>query len=258
MRVRPELRRLAVALASMSAVAGMVAIPTAAADAASDCSSSTSLPWRSPPEPYGEPHHYFSWRTRVYVMPCGFHHHFYNYDNGAGHTDNPVTIIFVSNSPNLVGRVYDAVEDEGLVNSGDPMELKGFGYPTPHTGTQAWTSDSHGRKDDPSGCRGQCKPAIDIHIRTYGADGPTGTQVYQSTGTYRYYMLATTHFDISEGTSSAHFGYNDHARAILVGHMQSIGKWTVVGKTYVSNKCYGWLDSRHFCDSDGWAVIVKI
>ena len=196
------------------------------------------------------------------VTAAGFAYPFENWDHDPSNddkVDNPVSIIFVSSSPNLVARMYDQVESEGLTHSGSKMTLSGIGGSRPGVrATDPWTSESAGRKGA-FGCWDQCSSKTDIHIRTYGPDGHEGTQIYQSTrGIAPYYLLATTHFDIDENTPQADFGYQDTARGLLVDKMVAARKWKVVGSVLVDNECAGRINGSHLCEHDGTATIVDI
>ena len=196
------------------------------------------------------------------VTAAGFAYPFENWDHdpsNEGKVDNPVSIIFVSSSPNLVARMYDQVESEGLTHSGSKMALSGIGGSRPGVrATDPWTSESAGRKGA-FGCWGQCSAKTDIHIRTYGPNGREGTQIYQSTyGIAPYYLIASTHFDIDENTPQADFGYQDTARAFLVDKMVAAAKWRVVGSVPVENECAGRTDGSHMCEHDGTATVVTI
>ena len=135
------------------------------------------------------------------LSATGFKYSFQNWDHDGTRNDNPVALVFVSTKPDLVDRVYAAVEAEGLTHSGSKMSLSGVGGSRPGVAaTSPWHSESAGRKGA-FGCWGHCAAKTDIHIRTYGADGQAGTQVYQgSAGIRPYYLIATVHFDVSENT----------------------------------------------------------
>jgi hypothetical protein len=199
------------------------------------------------------------------VTPSGFAYRFWNwdFDEGANHVDNPVTIIFVSDQDHLVDHVYTGVQAAGLKASGAPMLLRGVGGSRPGvSSTDHWGSTSHGRKEEKEykGCWGQCQPYTDIHLRIYGPNGSRGTQVYQGgLGSWGdYYAPATVHFDVKEGEPDQHFGYQGRARELLVGHMVQLHKWTKLGQVSVGNSCYEWFDHEHYCDSDGMAWVVRV
>ena len=191
----------------------------------------------------------------------GFRYPFQTWDHDGAQRDMPVSIIFVSKHPHMVDRVYGQVEARpiGLTDSGAEMTLSGVGGSRPGVhSTDPWTSHSAGRKGA-WGCWGKCADHTDIHLRTYGPDGHDGTQVYQgSHGTWPYYLVATTHFDVSENTPQERFGYQDVARRLLVDKLVRAGEWRVVGSVDVHNACSRRIDSKHFCKHDGRALVVSI
>lgn len=189
----------------------------------------------------------------------GFEHGFESWDHDGAKNDNPVALIFVSHKPDLVDRVYAAVEAEGLTHSGSKMSLSGVGGSRPGvSATDAWHSESAGRKGA-FGCWGHCTSKTDIHIRTYGPDGREGTQVYQgSAGIRPYYLIATIHFDVNENTPQADFGYQDTARTLLVDRMIAARKWSHLGSVNVHNACNGRVNRSHMCQHDGNALIIDI
>jgi hypothetical protein len=194
------------------------------------------------------------------LRATGLEYSFENWDHDGAKNDNPVALVFVSNKPNLVDRVYAAVEAEGLTHSGSKMSLAGVGGSRPGVNpTDPWHSQSAGRKGA-FGCWGHCTSKTDIHIRTYGPDGHEGTQVYQgSAGIRPYYLIATVHFDVNENTPQADFGYQDTARSLLLAHM--IGakkKWRQLGSVNVRNACNGRVNRTHMCQHDGKALIIDI
>lgn len=193
------------------------------------------------------------------VTPSGFKYRFQNWDHDGAHVDNPVSIIFVSEKPNLVARVYDQVATVGLTHGGSKMNLSGIGGSRPGVNaTDPWSSNSAGRKGA-FGCWGKCDPHADIHLRTYGADGKDGTQVYQGEfGAGAYYLVATTHFDVNENTPKADFGYQDQARTLLIAKMVDAKKWHVLQSVDVKNACDERMDAKHLCKHDGKAVVVSI
>jgi hypothetical protein len=184
---------------------------------------------------------------------------FQNWDYDGSKHDNPVSIIFVSNSSNMVSRVYSQVGSVGLTGSGDTMTLSGIGGSRPGVNpTDPWTSHSAGRKGA-FGCWGQCGSKTDIHLRTYGPDGQAGTQVYQGSYGYRpYYLIATIHFDVDEHGANPSFGYQDTARSLLVNKLVAAHKWTVLTSVGTQNSCSGWVDSTHYCNHNGTAWLVSI
>lgn len=185
---------------------------------------------------------------------------FQNWDyDGSSKKDNPVSIIFVSNSPNMVERVYNQIATVSLTGSGSKMTLSGIGGSRPGVNpTDPWTSHSAGRKGA-FGCWGHCGSTTDIHLRTYGPDGRVGTQVYQGSYGYRpYYLIATTHFDVRENTPSSDFGYQDQARSLLVNKLVAAYKWTVLTSVDVQNACNRRIDAHHLCRHDGRALLVSI
>jgi hypothetical protein len=184
---------------------------------------------------------------------------FQNWDYDGGSRDNPVSIIFVSNSPNMVSRVYSQVGSVGLSGGGDKMTLSGIGGSRPGVNPRdPWTSHSAGRKGA-FGCWGHCGSKTDIHVRTYGPDGRWGTQVYQGSYGYRpYYLIATIHFDVNENTSHSDFGYQDRARSLLVNKLVAAHKWTVLTSVAVQNACNRRTDAHHLCRHDGRAWLISI
>lgn len=195
----------------------------------------------------------------VRVKPAGFKYEFDNWDHDGPKVDNPVSIIFVSDKPDLVDRVYSQVESQSLRGGGSKMRLTGIGGSRPGVNEyDPWHSDSAGRKGA-FGCWGKCDPKTNIHIRTYGPNGRKGTQVYQgSFGVAPYYLLATVHFDRDENTPKADFGYQDEARRLLVERMVAAKKWRVIGSVDVKNACNGRMDRTHLCQHDGTATLIEI
>lgn len=202
----------------------------------------------------------------ISVRPTGFAHQFWNfdYDTTTHRPDNPVTIIFVSTKSNMVGRIYSQLAGQDDTHSGGKMTLEGWGGSRPGVGNTKWSSHSAGRKtslslfDSSWACWRTCAPTTDVHLRTYGPDGRAGTQVYQgSYGNYPYYVIGTTHYDVSENTSAEKFGYNDTARATLYNHMKTHG-WHYKSSVWVNNKCARWVDSKHYCQSNGYAWVISI
>ena len=193
------------------------------------------------------------------VTAAGFKYSFQNWDWDGTKHDMPVSMIFISNSTDMVSRVYSQMGSVGLVLPGDQMALSGVGGSRQGVSeTDPWTSHSAGRKGA-FGCWGQCDAKTDIHVRTYGPDGSKGTQVYQGTyGLKPYYLIATTHFDSNEGTSTADFGYSDTARKLLVDQLVAAKKRKVVTSVDVKNACNGRTDSTHFCLHDGKALVIDI
>ena len=191
-----------------------------------------------------------------------FLHAFQNwdYDENLHKWDNPVTIIFVSYAPNMVGRVYSQLAQVGMTGGGSSaIRLSGLGGSRPGVSTtDSWTSHSAGRKGA-NGCFGYCLSWTDIHVRTFGPNGLYGTQVYQGGYGYRpYYLVATIHYDRNEGGSNEAFGWQDTARHVLGVKMTSLHLWTTIGYTPVGNACSGWIDSKHYCESSGNAAIISI
>ena len=81
------------------------------------------------------------------LSATGFKYGFQNWDHDGAKNDNPVALIFVSNKPDMVDRVYASVEAEGLTHSGSKMSLSGVGASRPGvSATDAWHSESAGRK----------------------------------------------------------------------------------------------------------------
>lgn len=193
------------------------------------------------------------------IRAAGFGHAFENWDHDGAKVDHPVSILFVSDRPDLVDRVYAQVEAVGLTHSGGKMTLSGVGGSRPGvSANDPWTSHSAGRKGA-FGCWGKCSAHTDIHIRTYGPDGKAGTQIYQGTlGVKPYYLVATTHFDVDENTPTADFGYQDTARSLLVDKLVAAKKWRVLKSVDVQNACDRRLDARHLCRHDGKALVVDI
>lgn len=193
------------------------------------------------------------------LSATGFKYSFQNWDHDGAKNDNPVALIFVSNKPDMVDRVYASVEAEGLTHSGSKMSLSGVGGSRPGvSATDAWHAESAGRKGA-FGCWGHCTSKTDIHIRTYGADGRAGTQVYQgSAGIRPYYLIATVHFDVNENTPQADFGYQDKARSLLLARMIGAKKWSQIGAVNVQNSCNGRVNASHMCQHDGKALIIDI
>jgi hypothetical protein len=193
------------------------------------------------------------------LSATGFEYSFQNWDHDGAKNDNPVALIFVSTKPDLVDRVYAAVEAEGLTHSGSKMSLSGVGGSRPGVNpTDPWSSESAGRKGA-FGCWGHCTSKTDIHIRTYGPDGRDGTQVYQGTAGIRpYYLIATIHFDVNENTPQADFGYQDTARSLLLNRMMGAKKWSQIGSVNVQNACNGRVNASHMCEHDGEALIIDI
>jgi hypothetical protein len=106
---------------------------------------------------------------------------------------------------------------------------------------------------------GKARSKTDIHIRTYGADGRDGTQVYQgSAGIRPYYLVATIHFDVSENTPQADFGYQNTARSLLLDRMIGARKWSRIGAVNVHNACNGRVNASHMCQHDGEALVIDI
>lgn len=186
---------------------------------------------------------------------------FQNWDYDGAKRDNPVSVIFVSNSPDMVDRVYEQVAAVGLTGSGNEMTLSGIGGSRPGVNpTDPWTSHSAGRKGA-FGCWGRCGSKTDIHLRTYGPDGKKGTQVYQGDGygLRPYYLIATVHFDVKENTPAESFGYQDKARSLLVNKLVAEGKWSVLRSSVdVRNSCDRWLDAKHRCKHNGKAWLISI
>ena len=193
------------------------------------------------------------------LSATGFKYSFENWDHDGTKNDNPVALIFVSTKPNLVDRVYAAVEAEGLTHSGSKMSLAGIGGSRPGVNpTDPWHSESAGRKGA-FGCWGHCSAKTDIHLRTYGPDGREGTQVYQgSAGIRPYYLVATIHFDVNENTPQADFGYQDTARSLLLERMIGAKKWRQIGSVNVQNACNRRINASHLCHHDGDALIIDI
>ena len=188
-----------------------------------------------------------------------FEYPFENWDHDGKKVDHPVTIVFVSDRPEVVARVYEQVESVGLTHSGGKMTLSGIGGSRPGVNpTDPWTSSSAGRKGA-FGCWGKCGARTDIHLRTYGPDGKVGTQVYQGkSGIKPYYLVATTHFDIDENTPQADFGDQDRARGFLVDELVAARKWRVLKSVDMKNACDKRLDARHLCRHDGKALVIDI
>jgi hypothetical protein len=193
------------------------------------------------------------------LTASGFKYGFQNWDHDGAHRDNPVSLVFVSRTSDMVDRVYGQIGDVGLTHGGGDMTLSGVGGSRPGvSSTDSWTSKSAGRKGA-WGCWGHCAAKTDIHLRTYGPDGHEGTQVYQgSYGVRPYYLIATIHFDVSENTSHEDFGYQDRARSLLVDKMVGARKWRVIGSVDVKNACNRRIDAKHLCAHDGKALIVSI
>jgi hypothetical protein len=189
----------------------------------------------------------------------GFAYDFQTWDHDGAKRDNPVSLLFVSEKPDMVSRVYDQIGDVGLTHGGGKMTLSGVGGSRPGvSSTDRWTSHSAGRKGA-FGCWGQCASHTDIHLRTYGPDGHDGTQVYQGkAGALPYYLVATIHFDVSENTAQEDFGYQDRARSLLVDKMVAARKWRVAGSVDVKNACHGRVDPKHMCLHDGRALVIDI
>ncbi len=184
---------------------------------------------------------------------------FQNWDYDGPAKDNPVSIIFVSNFPYMVERVYYQVGTVGLTYGGAKMTLSGIGGSRPGVNpTDPWTSHSAGRKGA-VGCWGHCSSTTGIHLRTYGPDGLAGTQVYQGNYGYRpYYLIATTHFDMNENTANSDFGYQDQARSLLVNELVAKQTWSVLTSVNIQNACNSRVDAHHLCRHDGKALLVSI
>jgi len=60
-----------------------------------------------------------------------FEYPFENWDHDGKKVDHPVTIVFVSDRPEVVARVYEQVESVGLTHSGGKMTLSGIGGSRP-------------------------------------------------------------------------------------------------------------------------------
>lgn len=196
--------------------------------------------------------------TSTEIHVDGFDYPFENWDHDGAKVDNPVSLLFVSDRPNVVARVYDQVASVGLTRSGSKMTLSGVGGSRPGVNpNDPWTSRSAGRKGA-FGCWGKCGAHTDIHLRTYGPDGKAGTQVHQSGGLGPYYVVATIHFDIDENTPQADFGDQDRARTLLVDKLVAARKWRVRKSVDVENACNKRLDARHLCRHDGKALVIDI
>jgi hypothetical protein len=208
----------------------------------------------------------------VFVAPAGaaqihapyIRYPFQNWDYDGSLRDNPVSIVFVSSTPNMVGRVWSQVGSVGLTGRGDVMTLSGVGGSRPGVNPfDPWTSRSAGRKGA-FGCWGRCGRTTDIHLRTYGPDGRLGTQVYQGRYGYRpFYLVATIHVDKNEGTPNRDFGYQDQARSFLVNRLVAAHRWTVLTSVPVQNACGtstrgDRIDIYHLCWHDGRALLVSI
>ncbi len=209
--------------------------------------------------------------NRKAVTAQGFKYRFDNWDydeNAGNRPDHPVSIIFVSNAPNVVTRTYQQMAGEvcgwlGCGNGGQ-MRLNGVGPSRPGVSeTDPWRSFSNGQKTS-VGCAICPDANSNIHLRLYGPNGRDGTQVYQgSYGNWQYYAIGTVHLDKNEGKSNEDFGYSNIARSHLLYAMAGAGKWVYEGRTWVDNRCTTTsipleIDASHHCDHDGYAWIISI
>ena len=181
-----------------------------------------------------------------------------------GARDNTVNIVFFSNSPKMVSRITKQLKASG---HGDPMTLNGSGPSRAGVSrTDPWSSTSKGHKQ--KHCWGACSPNDDVHLRMYGPDGSMGTQVYQGGLSFHgkpyafdYYLVATVHYDLNEGSPTASFGHQNTARQTLVNHMMATHLWTRLGNMSTGVRAVTGTDrsdSKYYIEEDGLAWMINI